>query len=926
MRGITIIVVAVGLSLFGPSGFADVASTAKRPTTIPAQGLETALETLAKEYKFQILYRTELVGSLRTNGATGELTPDEALRQLLDGTGLTYRYLDEKAVTIVPVETALKPAASSALSAGAPGKDAAGDFKLARVVADPPGTARETADTSHADEKSLDRAATEKQAGDSNAGELVVTGSHIRGLKESTAPSMVITRDDIDNSGSTTVEALFRNLPQNFSEVSAEGVRTEGGSRLAGFNGDRATGVDLRGLGADSTLTLLNGQRRAGSIDGRVVDISLIPLAIIERVDIVTDGRSAIYGSDAVGGVVNFITRREFQGAQTDISYAHSRGGSENLQLNQIVGANPSRGGFVAAYGYEKGWKMNLVELGGIARIDPFDTEQIYIGQPQTLRHSAFASGHFPASETVELRADALFSRKEMDNNDIYLYPGAANNSFELTRYASDHLGVSAGAAVTLGESWAVDVSGAYSQLEQELSFAFEVDLGGFGFADASTQFNTISIATLAAVADGPLPRFAGIQPRAAFGADYRKEDRDLYTTGIDGRDPLARNVRSLFGEVHVPLVEERTHPGLQRLELSLAGRYDDYSDFGGTFNPQAGAMWQPVDGLTFKGNYSSSFRAPALTDMGRTANGRLANFTDSTVAGGSSPVLLLSGSNPDIGPEQARSWSFSIDYQPPLPQYTRLSVSYFDIRYQDRLDIPAIGVDQSLILEREDRFVGLLERQPSAARVDEVLASLNGPPRNNTGRPYDPDTGSLLAAFPDLVIFDNRTNNIAVETTNGLDLLIETHFPVSVGALSVRLNGIYTLSHERRITASSPPFGRVNEVGKPSSFRVRSHLGWTGDALSGYLYLNHIKGYVNPFTSPFSAVDSWTTVDATFRCESLPSTGGWLSGISLTLSAQNLLNAAPPAIAESASALLYDPANASALGRHFSVQLLKKW
>ena len=105
---------AICLSIVGLSLAAESWSAIKRPTHVDAQGLGPALEVLAKQHGFQVLYRTEIVGGLRTRSIEGQLTTDEALHQLLSGSGLTYRYLDDKAVTIVPL------AAGSAVGTAAP--------------------------------------------------------------------------------------------------------------------------------------------------------------------------------------------------------------------------------------------------------------------------------------------------------------------------------------------------------------------------------------------------------------------------------------------------------------------------------------------------------------------------------------------------------------------------------------------------------------------------------------------------------------------------------------------------------------------------------------------------------------------------------------------------------------------------------------
>jgi len=93
---------AIFLSVLGLSAGAEADAAARQPTNIAAQQLAPALQILARERDVQVVYRSEIVGGHRTGGANGNLTFEEALTQLLNGTGLTFRYLSEKAVTIVP--------------------------------------------------------------------------------------------------------------------------------------------------------------------------------------------------------------------------------------------------------------------------------------------------------------------------------------------------------------------------------------------------------------------------------------------------------------------------------------------------------------------------------------------------------------------------------------------------------------------------------------------------------------------------------------------------------------------------------------------------------------------------------------------------------------------------------------------------------
>src|SRR6202022_3324689 len=116
----------------------DVHASIKQPTNIPAQLLAPALQNLAKDRNFQIVYVSEEIGDRRTGGAVGEYTPGEALRQLLRGTGLTYKYLDEKTVTIVPpTSAAAAPTSRQTRADTRPdkgGQKATDSFRLAQAT------------------------------------------------------------------------------------------------------------------------------------------------------------------------------------------------------------------------------------------------------------------------------------------------------------------------------------------------------------------------------------------------------------------------------------------------------------------------------------------------------------------------------------------------------------------------------------------------------------------------------------------------------------------------------------------------------------------------------------------------------------------------------------------------------------------------
>ena len=176
-----------------------------------------------------------------------------------------------------------------------------------------------------------------------------ITGSSIKRLDAETAlPVTVVTRADIEKSGVQSTEEL---LTQITSSSSAGGQVNAGQSGLSTYG---RSAVSLRGLGSDKTLVLVNGRRLASFAgSGADVNINAIPLGAIERVEVLQDGASGVYGSDAIAGVVNFIMRKDFKGVELSASYGEpTRGG----------GGKNKKAGIVAGFGdYDKErWSVTL--------------------------------------------------------------------------------------------------------------------------------------------------------------------------------------------------------------------------------------------------------------------------------------------------------------------------------------------------------------------------------------------------------------------------------------------------------------------------------------------------------------------------------------------------------------------------------------
>ncbi|WP_333608569.1 TonB-dependent receptor plug domain-containing protein, partial [Arsukibacterium sp.] len=176
-----------------------------------------------------------------------------------------------------------------------------------------------------------------------------VTGSRIKGVDlEGAQPLVVLSAEDIKNSGASSVYELLRDLGQVRGGNGTFSTSESGATSTATPAGQAA--ASLRGLGPSSTLTLINGRRVAASSFAagtqNFVDINSIPLAAIERVEILATGASAIYGADAVAGVINYILKKDYDKAELNVSYGNSTASSNEgtANVNFIIGQQVAGG------------------------------------------------------------------------------------------------------------------------------------------------------------------------------------------------------------------------------------------------------------------------------------------------------------------------------------------------------------------------------------------------------------------------------------------------------------------------------------------------------------------------------------------------------------------------------------------------------
>lgn len=838
---------------------AQAQAPAEADYALPAQALARSLRAVAVRSGVSVIAPSELVAGRRAPPLRGRYGPREAVAALLQGSGLRATLVGEALV----VQRAGEPASAQSAS-GSPND------------ADP----------------------------------IVVTGTNLRGAQPA-SPLIVLRREDIEASGTNSVEQLMGKLPQN-----AQGGVNRENFRVVGTGADpteHGAGLNLRGLGQRATLVLINGRRVAPSNGGSFVDVSLIPLAAIERVEILTDGASAIYGSDAVGGVVNFILRDDFQGLEAQLlagSAADADG--DVLQAGATAGAGWGAGRLMLSYEYRAEDPILARDRDFTINLAP-DTALL----PRERRHALFANlGQDLGSR---LRAELTGSYATRDTDRSFFFAGSplpVSGRAEATTATG-----AASLRYAIGGDWAAQVSGGFSETRTNER---QEQAGGLGLVNDRSTRNAVSDLTLKA--DGSLLDLPGGPVRIAIGAEFRHETyREAFNTKtISLPIDETRDVAAAFAETQIPLFSSANRrPGLERLILTAAARYEHHDGFGSTLDPKLGLLWSPVGGLTLRTSYDTSFRAPLLSE---TAGAYSAIYVPAALvyidpAQASGVALALGGSNPDVGPERSRSWTLGGDLAPRFAPGLSFGLNYYEIRFSDRIALPS----QIITVVGDPAFESIVTRDPDDALVQELVSGaqaavdFSGPGFTN---------GHAMPADV-TVIVDSRVNNTAITRTRGLDANLRYAFSIGGHHLVASFNLNHIFSFTDQLRPGSPVIQALDTPYRPLDLRVRGQLGWSRAGWSANLFLNHAGGYRDDRGGRSLSIGSYTTLDLSLAYEALPGSPPWLRGMRIALSADNLLDRAPPRLLPDPGTPAgpgYDPVNASARGRFVSLQLRKSW
>ena len=450
---------------------------------------------------------------------------------------------------------------------------------------------------------------------------------------------------------------------------------------------------------------------------------------------------------------------------------------------------------------------------------------------------------------------------------------------------------------------------------------------------------------------DGPLFSLPGGEVRAAIGAEATKYGlhQQANTAGSagpasttsQGRElDYGRTVTAAFAELLIPIIgDNNALPFVRRFDVSVAGRFDHYSDFGDTSNPKFAFTWGVVEGLTFRGAWGTSFTAPALTSIGADARGTTLETTvaSNTQAGAVIPVALfpnivgylpgcnagattctltnttqglqLNGGNPNLTAQEGESSSFGFDWHPTFLPGLRVSTTYWSADIDGAITSASFSATSSIA-----GLSSALIFNPTAAQIADALQ----------GR-------RLTTTVPSQIyyIFDFSQRNAFDIRAAGIDFDASYRFQTGIGDFDAGIAFSKKTKFDQR--SSGGPFrdllnsSGVNTTFSTLGFTGRASLGWSRDAWSADVFVNYTNAYTNlNGQQPFPLgqdVDAFTTIDTHIAYDF--DGGGWMDGTQVFLDANNLLDEEPPFVNVNGG---FSSADANPIGRVVTIGFRKRF
>lgn len=747
----------------------------------------------------------------------------------------------------------------------------------------------------------------ESGAGANGANEITVTGTRIRGA-DVASMTVAMTREGMRNVGQSSVAEAMRAIPQNFGGGQNPGI---GANVPQGRGADLGGGasINLRGLGSDATLTLLDGRRMSYDAALQSVDVSAIPFGAIERIEIVPDGASALFGSDAVAGVANIILRRGFDGLETSAHLAASSdGGNFQQQYGAALGQVWSGGSAMLAYEFARTTPITAAQRSYAREDVPGVTLYPYLRHHNgalTLRHEVVPGLRFDFAGLYNTR----WRRQTLPLNPA---GDLSASRFDSRQRAQSWAGAPS-LTLSLPADWEATLAGSFGW--NKVAYGGAYVFGSSAVDAGSGRYRNVT-GNVEVSGSGNLVDLPSGTARLALGAGYRRNlFKRVSTQGIVNAVDEAQASYYAFAELNLPLVGPgEASPLGERLEFSLAARHEHYPGLASVTTPKLGMIYAPSPDVTFKASWGRSFRAATLYEQFTPATAYLVNASSlGGTASAGATAILVQGGNPDLDPERSTNWSATLALHPRGLGGAELEISYFDIRYRDRIVTPIPYTNAAL---SDPLYAERLTRDPApeaqSAVIDHAVQFTN-----ITGSPYDP--ARVVA------IVDNTNVNAGRQTARGIDVLAKFSFALAGGTLASSLNASY-IDSKQRIGPGQPVTALAGRIFNPPHWRARGELSWKRGALT----LTGAANYIGPVRDTRQALPAriagMMPVDFTLRYRTDPG-GGLLGGLDLIAAVQNLFNDKPSPIATTLYIdTPYDSTNYSPFGRVFSVTVAKTW
>jgi len=786
--------------------------------------------------------------------------------------------------------------------------------------------------------------------------EVVVTGSRIIRTDHFDAGSQVVTIDraDIDAMAELNIADVLRASPLNtygsFSEQSGSSYQSN-----ATFN--------LRGLGSSRTLVLLDGTRIPGSpnLGADSVNINMLPMAAVERVDILADGSSAVYGSDAVAGVVNLSLYKKFEGIELFARYGdRDRDDGGDRALSVLAGASNDRGSIVFAMEYsmrdiiydtDREITAPWIRDDGDGRLDIYnDTDGIsYYGQtweiwdPNTYYYDISASATCPddpangwtgvmgtlafgdPTGTVCSFAYAAVSanRAELEKTNSYMYgnyefsdmheiyvrgffskngsfgryaPPAANwinppadhehNPFDLEQMLADGL-ITEDAELFAYYRWSNignrdtvvsdmqwDLLGGFrGNFTDNVSYDFYLQKGEYTSSDVGRYFLSFTgldhvlvneidpfspegvAAMRATTTQDNFTRQAKIHGHVQMGTgDLWGAGESILLLGSEYMDIKYQNQYDAASEAglvggsagqssagtrdFIAVFAEFLLPITRNSELTIAGRYDNYSDFGSAFSPSLSYAIKVTDRLGLRARWGQGFKAPALNLLYGPDSFQATGGYD-PVTGTSRQYSTYSHSNPNLDAEESQSISLGLNWE--YLQNHVLDLAWYRIEIEGGIDYPDVS---------------------SLLYADAV------------GQSWPSDGNEVIRQGGFVREIQIYAANFDRLEASGIDLQLNSFFDTGIGLFNLGLFASYQLEYKLPAYYNGPVQNTTGFRYKPRSraqFTGSWNLGdWGIDLVVDYIGKTADEDLLDIETGIVTAsnhdIDSWTTGNLSLR------------------------------------------------------------